>query len=92
MSEQSPAHHALMQYGQADEEGIIVTVSRQAIHEVSDEIDRLKAENAELREIIRTHIDPMDVRDEHHDTVEEIRHSLDDDAPLPLTQKGDAHD
>ena len=50
MSEQSPAHHALMQYGQADEEGIIVTVSRQAIHEVSDEIDRLKAENERMRD------------------------------------------
>ena len=49
MEERSPAHQALMSYRQADEEGIMVTVSRQAIHEVSDEIERLRAA---LREIV----------------------------------------
>jgi len=41
----SEAITALLAYSQADEEGIIVTVSRQAIHEVV-------AENARLREEI----------------------------------------
>ena len=49
MSEQSPAVKALLNYSQADMDGIIVTVSRQAIHEVVDELDtlRTRAETAE---------------------------------------------
>lgn len=39
--DKSRAHEALLQYQQADEEGIMVLVSRQAIHEVSEEINRL---------------------------------------------------
>lgn len=41
--ERSPAHSALMNYQQADEDGVMVLVSRQAIHEVSEEIERLRA-------------------------------------------------
>lgn len=39
--ERSPAHNALMNYRQADEDGVMVEVSRQAIHDVSDEIEAL---------------------------------------------------
>ena len=35
----SAAHEALLDYQQADEEGIVVLVSRQAIHEVSEQLD-----------------------------------------------------
>lgn len=44
------ALEALMDYEQTDAEGIFVLASRQAIHEVKDELDRLKAENADLEE------------------------------------------
>ena len=44
MNERSPAHNALLNYNQADEDGVMVLVSRQAIHEVSDEIAVLRAE------------------------------------------------
>ena len=42
------ALEALLNYQQADEEGIMVLVSRQAIHEAADEIERLRAENGKL--------------------------------------------
>jgi len=42
--ERSPAHEALMDYQPADMDGVMVTVSRQAIHEVDDEIERLLAD------------------------------------------------
>lgn len=38
------AWYALMNYQQADEEGIMVLVSRQAIHECKDERDALRAQ------------------------------------------------
>lgn len=43
------ARKALLDYRQADEEGIIVFVSRQAIHELVDAYDSLKAEEERLR-------------------------------------------
>lgn len=48
MTEATPsaANRALMDYRQADMDGVMVTVSRQAIHECNDEIADLKAENA----------------------------------------------
>lgn len=49
----SDAMKALMSYQQADEEGIMVLVSRQAIHEVADLHDAVKAESERLREDIR---------------------------------------
>lgn len=49
MTEQTPAMHALLQYQQADMDGITVTTSRQAIHEVEDEYKVLQAENELLR-------------------------------------------
>jgi len=52
MSEEYGPLEALLDYGQADMEGIIVTTSRQAIHEVADELTALRAENAELREAL----------------------------------------
>ena len=39
----SAANHALLNYRQADNEGIMVEVSRQAIHMVDDEIKQLRA-------------------------------------------------
>lgn len=42
------ALNALLAYHQADMDGIIVTTSRQAIHEVADELTALRAVNSEL--------------------------------------------
>lgn len=39
---------ALMNYGQADMDGIIVTVSRQAIHETHDEVCHLRSISEEM--------------------------------------------
>jgi len=53
---------ALLQYQQADEDGVMVLASRQAIHEVSDYITSLQAENAALVEAVETafnHIDEV---------------------------------
>ena len=59
--ERSPAHEALMNYQQADMDGIMVTVSRQAIHEVDDEITRLRSrldvEGSQLVALDRSHAD-----------------------------------
>lgn len=41
---------ALLNYQQADEDGVMVLVSRQAIHEVADEITRLRAEVGRFKE------------------------------------------
>ena len=51
MSE-APALKALMEYRQADEEGIMVLVSRQAIHEVADLYTAQQAEIDRLREAL----------------------------------------
>lgn len=40
----SRAHEALLDYRQSDMDGIFVETSRQAIEEVSDEIDELRAQ------------------------------------------------
>lgn len=40
--DKSRAHEALLQYQQADEEGVMVLASRQAIDEVSDELEAMK--------------------------------------------------
>lgn len=45
----SAANHALLNYRQADNEGIMVEVSRQAIHMVDDEIKQLRAERDALK-------------------------------------------
>lgn len=47
-----PLKH-LLAYQQADEEGVIVLASRQAIHEVADILARLQALNGRLREGLR---------------------------------------
>jgi hypothetical protein len=44
---------ALLNYSQADQDGVMVLVSRQAIHEVSDEIARLRADNAALLDALK---------------------------------------
>lgn len=49
MDDQSAAHHALLQYRQMDVDGIMVLTSRQAIHEVSDELTALRET---LKEIV----------------------------------------
>ncbi|KII11329.1 hypothetical protein, partial [Phaeobacter sp. S60] len=46
------AWDALMNYQQADEEGIMVLVSRQAIHECKDERDALRAQLQAARDEI----------------------------------------
>lgn len=46
----SEALEALLDYEQADMDGVIVKASRQAIHEVADEIERLTAELAKHQE------------------------------------------
>jgi hypothetical protein len=48
----SAAHEALLRYSPLDMEGIDCCASRQAVHEVSDELDTLKAENDRLREAL----------------------------------------
>lgn len=50
MTDIEDALMALMAYQQADEEGVMVLVSRQAIHEVHDEYRRLSAERASVLE------------------------------------------
>jgi hypothetical protein len=47
------AWHALMNYQQADMEGIMVLVSRQAIHECKDDRDALAAERDQLRQAVK---------------------------------------
>lgn len=49
----SAANEALMDYRQADEEGIIVLASRQAIHEVDGEIATLARRVLELEEALK---------------------------------------
>ncbi len=39
MSNRTPAQEALLSYQQADQDGVMVLVSRQAIHEVLNEIE-----------------------------------------------------
>ena len=39
----SRALKALLDYGQADEDGVMCIVSRQAVHEVANEIEELRA-------------------------------------------------
>lgn len=58
------AKYALLAYQQADMDGIMVLASRQAIHEVTDELDRLAALNAELVNAAKTMNAVM--RDRHH--------------------------
>jgi hypothetical protein len=48
MSDTTAAQQALLNYTQADRDGVMVFASRQAIHEVCDELDRLRAVNAAL--------------------------------------------
>lgn len=48
MSDPKAAQEALLNYTQADMDGIMVLTSRQAIHEVCDEVDRLRAVNAAM--------------------------------------------
>jgi hypothetical protein len=47
------ALEALLNYSQADQDGIMVMASRQAIHEVADELTRLRAQNAALVEALK---------------------------------------
>lgn len=42
MTEKSAAMQALLNYQQADMDGVMVIVFRQAVHEVDDEIERLR--------------------------------------------------
>lgn len=44
----SKALEALLDYVRLDHDGVVVEVSRQAIHEVAAEIERLEARNARL--------------------------------------------
>ena len=48
---------ALMDYEQADEDGIMALASRQAIHEVYDDIKCLTAENANLSQRLERYIE-----------------------------------
>jgi uncharacterized protein YigA (DUF484 family) len=82
MSEQSPAVTALLSYSQADMDGIIVTVSRQAIHEVVDELTalRTRAETAEARvgeleAALMRHAD-------QHDMISKIARNAEAGAPV----------
>lgn len=47
-NDENPALNALLDYQQADEEGIMVLVSRQAIHEVADTIEAQAEQIADL--------------------------------------------
>lgn len=49
--EDAPHIKAILNYSQADAEGIMVNVSRQAIHETVEENGALRAEVERLREI-----------------------------------------
>ena len=53
MTDISAAREALMNYQQADMDGIMVLASRQAIHEVTGHIDALEASNKALTEALR---------------------------------------
>lgn len=56
------AIEALLAYQQADMEGIMVLTSRQAIHEVTDEIKRLRVALEAIRDRIWTDGEPYDER------------------------------
>ena len=49
----SKALEALLDYRQLDAAGVVVEASRQAIHEVAAEIERLEARNARLLEALK---------------------------------------
>lgn len=70
MDDKSPAHEALLQYQQADQDGIMVLVSRQAIHEVSDEIERLRDALQTMKGAFDT---PIARRSIHSDFANEAR-------------------
>jgi hypothetical protein len=46
----SEALQALLSYQQADEDGVMVLTSRQAIHEVADHLERLRTALEEIRD------------------------------------------
>ena len=48
----SEALKALLAYQQCDEDGVMCKTSRQAVHEVADEVERLTRENADLRSAV----------------------------------------
>ncbi len=50
--ERSPAMTALLTYKQADIDGVMVRVPRQAIHEVADEVERLRAQNERQKALL----------------------------------------
>jgi len=60
MTFKTPAHLALLNYTQADEDGVMVLVSRQAIHEVSAEITRLRTRLYEAEKVIKPFADEVD--------------------------------
>jgi hypothetical protein len=51
-SDMPECFEALLDYGQADMEGVIVTTSRQAIHECADLYAALEAERDRLRKLV----------------------------------------
>ena len=74
------ALHALMSYQQADEDGVMVLVSRQAIHEVAEDHQRLTAENERLKGEIEERIakfeNELDAEWRRADTAEAERDRL----------------
>lgn len=62
---------------QLDMDGVIVGVSRQALHEVVEALQARRAAEAKaveaLRELVRLYVDPMNVRPEHQYLVDECQ-------------------
>lgn len=48
----APCWEALLNYQQADEEGVMVLVSRQAIHECADLYEALRAEKPRVKKLV----------------------------------------
>lgn len=59
----SEALKALLAYQQCDEDGVMCKTSRQAVHEIADEIDRLRGLLREARADVQYHHDCAEMED-----------------------------
>ena len=87
------AWHALMNYQQADEDGIMVLVSRQAIHECRDERDALRAQLQAARdEALEEAAEVATVRAEFWLKEHKGSTPYSDASGTAIAKNGEAHD
>lgn len=73
MQNKSPALTALLNYQQADMDGTMVLVSRQAIHEVAAEIEELQKKPAITTDMANVSVSETEDREEYNLRVHGLR-------------------